>query len=92
MYTLLLLLLFSLSQSQYVGPGSGGDQHPTTGARIDEGCHIDPNGGRCADGLAGGGGAMDPNGATSDDGPYIDPNGRRVSAAGDKGMGLDPNG
>jgi len=42
--------------------------------------------------FAAGGGAMDPNGAASDDGPYIDPNGRQINAAGDKGMGLDPNG
>lgn len=58
----------------------------------DTGPCIDPWGGCHARGLDDGGGAMDPNGATSDDGPYIDPNGRRVSAAGDKGMGLDPNG
>ena len=78
MYTIFLLLLLSLTQSQYVGPGSGGDQHPTSGTRIDEGCHIDPNGG-CVGGLTSGdsGSEMDPNGvrSTSDAGVRMDDNG-----------------
>jgi len=78
MYTLLLFLFLSLSQSQYVGPGSGGDQGRTTGAQTDIGCHIDPNGG-CIGGLASGdeGSEMDPNGVrvSSDAGPRMDDNG-----------------
>lgn len=81
MYTLLILLFLSLSQSQYVGPGSGGDQHPTGGARIDDGCHIDPNGG-CIGGLASG-----------DNGSEMDPNGVRVTGGGgDAGPRMDDNG
>ena len=79
MYTLLLFLFLSLSQqSQYVGPGSGGDQRPAAGARTDAGCHLDPNGG-CIGGLASG-----------DEGSEMDPDGVRITS--DAGVRMDDNG